>query len=624
MADNEIRVVISGVASALRSALDGAKGDLGGLKTAIKDVPNKIKIAVETDSAAAEGKLTGLKAAIRDIPKSLPIDVQVDTLLAFTRLAELRDRAKAVPNHLTIKADADTGVASAKLRLLEGEARRAEEAIARAELGGLLAGGGGGGGPGFGSRLLSGMGGGLPLGAPLAIGAAGAPLVAGAAGAATAVAGSAGAGILGAGALGVGGLGALGVGLGSMLPVLAAAKTGITNVKTAMDALEKAQANYGAGSKQAQQAQQNLNGVIKDAGPLAAGIATQLSHISDQWQSLSAPAQKALEQIIVPALRMVQSLLPTIAGIAKTSFEAIGRALDPVFKGLSSPAFKQVLRDLGDAFAKLAGPLIGAFSNIMRAFFSVAVEAAPYVIQIAQAFERWTASFARSLAPGAQLAGLIAYLVSQLHSWWNLATSIGDLMVTIFKSGAIQGQGLVDKLTAILDKWNKWLNTPAGQAAMTKFFADSGRLLGAVLSTLAPIVKLISSMAVGLIPTMTTLLAPIASILASISQWINGLSKSLPPVLNALPGLAVAVGVLAGWKVLQGLVSATAGSILSMAKGGGAGAAAGAGAGGAAARTAAGASSVEAAAGGAAAGGAGASVGLLPILAAGEIGRAHV
>jgi hypothetical protein len=583
MADNEIRVVITGVAADLRKALDGAKGDLGGLTMAIKEVPKQIKI-----------------------------DVQAQTVDAVARLRELKLRAGEVPDRITITADADTGVASARLRLLQAEAHKTETAIARSQLGMSS----GGGGPGFGANVLQNLGsGGLPGAAPLAIGTVAAPVIAASLGSITALIGSASAALLGFGALGASVVGTLGVGFGGMLPVLMQAKAGVSEVSTAMDALTKAQADYGAGSKEAKQAQANLNGAIADAGPLAAGIAKQLDALSDQWQTASAPAQKALEQIIVPALNMVKALLPTVASIAKTSFEAIGKALDPVFKGLSSPAFKAVLTDLGNAFAKLAGPLIGAGSNLMRAFFSVAVAAAPYVLEIAQAFERWTASFAKSLAPGAQLEGLVAYLVGQLHSWWDLAKAIGDVMVTVFKSGAVQGQGMVDKLTGIVDKWNAWLNTKDGQAAMTRFFTESGRLLGQVLTTLAPIVKLIASMSVGLIPTMTQLLAPLAKLLASISQWINGLSKDLPPVLNALPGLAVAAGVLGSWAALKAMVGATATSILSIAKGGGAAGAAGAasGAAGTAERTAAGATSVEAAAGGAAAGGGASLLGVVAV-----------
>lgn len=548
MADNEIRVVITGVAEDLRKALDGAKGDLGGLKAAIRDVPDKIKV-----------------------------DVDLATVEAAARLDELQARLGRMPDKISIGVDLDDGVAKARLDLLNAKVRETERQVARASLGAGFASGGGGGG-GFGSSVAGSLGsGGLPGAAPLAIGTAAAPLIAALVGSLTAIVSSAGAAILGAGALGTSALGAGGVGIGAMLPVLLQAKAGITAVTTAMGALETAQDDYGKRSLQAKQAQVNLNGAIADAGPLAAQIATDLSDLGDRWKALAKPATNALYGIILPGLNVVKALMPTVAGIAKQSFDAIGAALRPVFAGLSSPAFKKVLTDLGDAFAKLIGPGIAAGASLMRAFFSVAVAAAPYLIQIAQAFERWAGSFADSLAPGQHLNDLIKGLVGQLHSWWDLAKALGGLMVTVFKAGADTGQQLVEKLTVLLTKWNAWLNTAAGQAAMKKFFSDSASLLAGVLGALKPVVELIASMSIGLIPTMTTLLRPLAELLTTISKWVNGLSKELPPVLNALPGLAVAIGVLASWKALQAVVSATVAMMLRGVGLGGAGAAAGAG-----------------------------------------------
>lgn len=584
--DNEIRVVITGVASDLRRALDGAKGDLGGLKAAIKDVPNKLRI-----------------------------DVQADTAAAVERLRQLQIRAGQVPDKITITADADTGVADAKLRLLAQRARQTEEAIARAELGWNKASSGGG----FLSRFGSGLGG-IPFG-PIGLGVAGAPLVAAGAGSAGALIGSAGAGILGAGALGAGALGIGAVGLGSMLGVFTQAKAGIQSVSTALDALVKAQDKYGASSKQAATAQKDLNAAMSAAGPQASAIAQQLQTIQNQWVKLSGPAVKALDQIIIPGLQVVKDLMPTVAGIAKQAFDAIGNALQPVFQWLQSDQFKRALTQLGDAFNAMAGPLVGAFMNLAQAFLHVAVQSAPYLVQIAQAFERWTISFSQSLQPGVQLRDLIKGLVGQLHSWWDLAVQLGKLMINVFSQGAGTGKQMVDQLTQIVKKWNEWLNTKQGQADLHSFFSQSANLLGQVLSSLAPIAKLLASMSIGLIPTMTTLLKPIANILAAISNFVNGLSKGLPPVISALPGLAVAVGVLASWQALKAVVAST----VAMMTGGGAAAGAAAAGGGAlaasgaarAAATSSAASSVEAAVGGGAGAAGAASIGVLPIAAVG-------
>lgn len=524
--ENQIRVVITGVASDLRRALEGAKGDLGGLKAAIKDVPNQIKV-----------------------------DVQAETAAAAARLRELKAIAKDVPNRISIQADADTGIATAKLRLLKAEARDTENAIARAQLGSLLTSGGGGGGgliPGAGVLAN-------PFGAGAAPSAAtgliaGAPAIAGVAGAATAVVGSAGAGLLGAGAVGTSLLGTLGVGLGSIAAVAAPAISGIKDVTTAMDALEKAQTDYGASSKQAQQAQANLNGVIADAGPLAAAIAKQLGELGDLWQQVSKPAQHALQEIIVPALNVVKDLMPTVADVAKTALDAIGKALQPVFAGLSSPAFKKVILDLGDAFAKLAAPGIDAFANLMRAFFNVAIAASPFLIQIADAFDRWTKSFADSLAPGDRLNGLIGGLVGQLKSWWDLAKSLGGLMVTIFSAGAGTGQSLVNLLTGIVNQWNAWLNTKSGQEALTTFFRNSADLVKSLVSALAPLIGALVKLAIDLMPTFTLVIKAITPVFNLVAAAINEVADALGSKLVQAVAIA-AIVFLPGGPIILGLTA---------------------------------------------------------------------
>lgn len=528
MADNEIRVVISGVASDLRAALDGAKGDLGGLKAAIKDVPNKI-----------------------------PIDVAAQTTVALARLRELRDMAKDVPKHVSIKADADTGVAAAKLRLLERQARDTEEAIARAQLGSTIGGAGGGGGAG----LLSG---GVPGLGPVAIGAAGLPLIAAGLGSITALAGSAGAALLGLGAVGTSTFAILGAGLGPVVALAGGLRDAVTlseTLKTQQDALTAAVQHFGAGSALAKSAQTALTKTMIDAAPATLSLAESFVKVHDALNNAEQQVLPQLAATVKPLLGLFVSLLPTLEQMAKIDLTGIAAGLKPLIDFLGSGAFKDQLLALSDVFAKIAGPLGQAFTNLLQAFLNIAVAAAPFVIQIADAFERWTQSFLDSVTPGQQLHDLIGGLVGQLHSWWDLATALGRLMVTVFSGGASEGQKLVGQLTQLLDKWNAWLNTSAGQAAMRQFFTDSGNLLRGVLDVLGPVVKLFSEIAVGLIPTMTTLLAPLASLLATISQWVNGLSKDLPPVLNALPGLAVAVGVLASWKALQTVVSDVASTV---------------------------------------------------------------
>lgn len=560
MADNEIRVVISGVASDLRAALDDAKGDLDGLSTKIKEVPNKIKI-----------------------------DINADTVAAELRLKELTSMAKDVPTRINIEASADTGVAEAKLRLLKGAARDAETAIARAQLASLipsggLPGGGGGGGAGA-AGIPAGI---LPGGAAgPGIGAGGiaaaAPLAVAGVGSLTAVAGSAGAAALGAGALGVGGIGILGAGLGPIIALAGGLRDAITlsgQLKTQQDALKTAQQLYGNVNTQLTTAQNNYNAAVKAFGPNSAGalaahgqlllaeqktatVAPQVKSAQDALnQSMAGAAPGTLklaesfvklhdalntaEQAVLPDIEKVitpfmnvftSNILPTLSQMAKIDLSGIGRGIQPLLDMLKSSDVKNSLLDLSHAFAQLAPALIGAGVNLMIAFLHVAVAAAPFVVDIAQAFERWTQSFLQSLGPAGQLSNIVGGLVGQLKSWFDLASALGGLMVTIFSAGAGTGQGLVNTLTDIVNKWNDWLNTKDGQAAMKQFFSDSADLVKALFSALGPLVGAVGKLVIDLMPTFTTVI------------------KALTPEMNLLAGVISAVASAINTKLVSTIIT---------------------------------------------------------------------
>src|SRR5207249_3396346 len=143
-------------------------------------------------------------------------------------------------------------------------------------------------------------------------------------------------------------------------------------------------------SKQAAKAQDALNHVVKAAPPGVAAVAKSLDGLGETWKGLSAPAQGVFFAVLARGLTALRTLLPTVAGVAKTSLQSIRAGLEPVFKGLESPAFHAAVVELGSAFAHLAPPLIAGFANIFRSLMAVAVAAAPYVVALAQDFQRLT------------------------------------------------------------------------------------------------------------------------------------------------------------------------------------------------------------------------------------------
>lgn len=528
MADVEqIRVEILATAAEFRTELDSAIKKLagpGGLKDAIKDIPNEIVTDVILQDAGAHSKLGRLRTKMEELKRVIedPSSPEVNIAKAEAALELLKRKAAAVKKEMAEKDVAGIGGA---LSSAGGGVSGVIGNVAGAATSG----------PGPGGFLgLAGL-------IPVAIAAGGAL---------TALVGSLGAAALGLGALVTSAAAVTAVGLGPMIGVLIPAIKGITDVTKATTKLTAAQEKYGVGSKQAQQAQHDLNNVIKEAGPGAAEAATALEKFQDAWKEISKPAQGAFFHLLTEGLGALKDLLPTIASIAKTSFEAISKALEPVFKTLSSGTFKQLLLDLGGAFAKLAPPVIQAWANIFIAVLDVARAAAPYVQDVARAFLHLTEGWVHGAANGKALHGTIGGLVAQFKAWWGLITAVGGLLVTIFSAGASSGKGMVESLTAIVREWTKWLNTKAGQDSLKHFFSDAAGLVRELFTALGPVVAAIWQLGVTLMPVFAAALSKLQGIVKTVAGVFKDLTGGIGSSEAAADLLVGVLGVLAAaWAI---------------------------------------------------------------------------
>jgi SLT domain-containing protein len=340
MADeNTIRVVITGVAADLRRALEGAKGDLGGLSAAIKAVPDKIKIDVQVQSAAAMAQLGGVKAL-----------------------------ADSLPDNVTITVDADTSGAEAKLGFLRS-----------------LMGGGSGGGliPGAGVLFN-------PFGTP-ATAATG--YVAGGA----TLAGPA----LGLGAILTSGLGALTAGIAPLAILSGGIRDAIKlsgQLQTATDKVATAQANYGKSSKQAKQAQQDLNTLIAQANGPTLAFAKSWGKLSDALAAAEQQVLPLFSATLQPLLSTLQAFLPTLERMAKIDLGGLGKGLQIFDQMLSSSGFQALLVQLSHIFAQLAPILFQQLVSLLQIFLRVSVAAGPAMLAVSNAWAGILAGIARFVA----------------------------------------------------------------------------------------------------------------------------------------------------------------------------------------------------------------------------------
>lgn len=324
---------------------------------------------------------------------------------------------------------------------------------------------------------------GLTLGSLITVIVLGTPIVVGLGGAVVALAGSFGAAALGAGALAVA-LGGVALAAGPLALVAADMFQGFTKVNTAFGQWQKALSMYGPNSTQAETALSRLNAVAGQfGGPTLISLVQRWNDFMNAFRSANAPAIQNIISMFGVFLDVANKLLPVLSYMSKTVSGALLMAFRQVGAVLTSSGVDAILRRLADAFASLSGPLIHAALNVLLGLLTLADRAAPAlswlvgeVVKLSQAFLDWSSNAS------------IGALVSQFQSWWNLAKALGGLLVTILSGGAKQGQGMVDSLTQIVNKWNAWLKGVQGQKSLRKFFADAVAMTRALMPILAGII----------------------------------------------------------------------------------------------------------------------------------------
>lgn len=436
-------------------------------------------------------------------------------------------------------------------------------------------------------------------------------------GSATALVGVLGTGLTGASAIAAGTFTGLALNLGGVAGAIHPILTDFKLAKQVTDAYSKAVDKYGASSKQAKTAQEQMNHVLKAVDPNAAAAAKGITQVADRWHKLTGDAaSKAFGDVLTQGLKTANALLPTLARNTNQTFDILDTKLSGFAKGLRSADAVNVFDSLGKSANKFLGPALDGVGHLAAAFGHVAEAAARlFSGRAGQGFNNWARSLDRATQPGAKLDATIQRLGDHAADLLHFFASLGRLMATVLNGGADSGDRLVNSMSDALERWNEFLKTPQGAQSMAEFFARSEANVRALWSALAPLIASFVQWASLLAPFTTGLLKGVTAVanlvagftrLVGLTGPLGALGATLGVVfavskIGAFVGaIARAVGAIRGLVAAEGALAAVkaiaTGSLLTSAAGGVAAGGAAAAAGGAAAtaaRTAAAATAVE-------------------------------
>lgn len=410
--------------------------ELGGLN---RDLTETIALAQE-----AEDRLDSLGRQ-RATPT---IDVR-GIASAVGELEALEQRLDAIDRR---RAVASVGVRGTAGAVTEAATVRAATSVSR---------GSGGNFGGLGGAFSRFPGAGPIPGGVFGLGALGVglPAARGLVGGAGALLGSAYTGALGAGAVGLSGAGALGVGIGALASVAMPAATAIKAVTTEQTAYTRAVQQYGPNSKEARDAQQQLNEVMSQAPKGVKPLLDEFTRLRDFWQKQTAPAQQRFLGTAQAGLRTARTqIAPAVApGVNRLSAAAASSSRDffDVLGGNRSTSFMtaelNLLTGEADTTEHIAANLLLTFENLVRA-------SNPYFRDFLHWVRTWTADWRTGTNDIASTRQEIGGLVDDTKLWGRVAGDTFDLLHDLLTTGAPAGDSMLKDFDQTLRRWDDFVN----------------------------------------------------------------------------------------------------------------------------------------------------------------------
>lgn len=525
------------------------------------------------DADAAMRKIAAFKAAIESLEKSNPTVVlhtevdQVDAAAALGKIEVVKKLAEQRPIALRTSLDTASevrtvaGVEALKAALEKpiritttGDvARLAYAAQVFATLSGGKGGDKGGGGGFWGSLLGSmfgkgggGIGGFLGLGKGFG-GMAGFGSILSLAGfgfehlltTGIGLAGSAAGAGLGLGLLGAGSLGVAGVGAGSDLLVMSSALKDTQSLYGAYNNLASAVATYGKNSFQAQQATQQLNGIMATLGNTAgvkaeAGVARAAAALNTYWDKATSAARVQAANIMMQVLGLARTYVPLIAAAAAHNLGVINRDLKPLFAWLQGPQGTGIFKQLENVFATDLPYAMSAFTNAIE----IVIKSLGFLSGYVGSFTKWLAGFfAQWNTPSgmAKIEKAMRTLIGLWRDWWALIKILAKVLVDFFTQGAGLGTGIVKALTGMLTNLDKWIRSSSGKNAVHTLFAVHLQEILALMHLVAPLIGAFAQL-------YLAVAVPLTMMVSAIAQFVGWAVK--------IPG----VGPLLAWGVAAGIL----------------------------------------------------------------------
>lgn len=332
-----------------------------------------------------------------------------------------------------------------------------------------------------------------------------------------------GTGLAGAASVAGGVITGLGLNFAGVFGALKPAIADFTAAEAATKAYATAVQKYGADSKQAKTAQEQMNSTLKSVSPQARDAAIGLHLMSTEWAHLTeSTAKHDFGKVLSSGVKTVSNLMPFLAHNTNDTMNIVSSRIDDVLSKLRSPAGIKIFDSLGASANKFLGPALSGLEHLGAAFIHIGDAGARiFAGPAGEGFNKWASDIDKATQPGAKLDAEITRIGGHAKDLLHFFDSLGKLIGTVLNGSADSGDKLVQSMTKATESWNRFLNTTKGQTDMSQFFDRSVNDVEALAKALNPLLAAFVQWSNLLAPFTTGLLQGISFV----SRLIDGITK---------------------------------------------------------------------------------------------------
>lgn len=378
------------------------------------------------------------------------------------------------------------------------------------------------------------------------------PVLTGLVGAATSLVGVLGTGLAGASVAAAAGLSGLALSAIGAVGVIKPIVGEIQEVMKLSDAYHKAVLKYGKGSEEAKGYQEKLAQGLKMVAPGARDALEELIKVKEEFRELTQPARHSVFDALGSSVKTLHALLPSFARETNKTTTVLSEGWQKWMKELRSDDAKHGIETIMRNFRAGLPPLLNGFESLGRIFGRLSVSASKFLPGLNHGFAEWAENLERSVGSGKKLDSGVARLINHMRDFGHLSEATARLLVALFNTSANSGDGLLETLTRIFNRWADWMNSVEGQQSLKRFFSDSKSESENLFAVLGKIVELIWAMGRAFAPVSEGALSAL-NLIGGIVQ----MAAKFDPLLTVLQEVGKLMAAM--WAI--GRVQAFAGAV---------------------------------------------------------------